>query len=291
MLRKLLLLVLPLALPWQASAELRHYVASLDQSQWRISTSSPLECSLEHDIPAYGKAVFTSKSGKEMNMQFTLDMWQKPDAVTNAKLMIKAPQWRPGISSRTVMNLHYKKYFNGEVPKKAAWTMLNELELGMQPTFYYTDWYDSHRSVAVGLSAANFHKEYSQFRQCISGLLPYGFEDIAFTVLNYKEGSSELTRYSQMQLKRVETYLQYDKNVELVLVDGYTDSYGARGVNQRMSDKRVKELKSLLVDRGIPEAKIRAEGHGEERHVASNETADQRTINRRVVIRMSKDVE
>lgn len=286
-----MLLALPLLLPWQANADLRHYVATLEQSHWRVSTSSPLQCTLEHDIPAYGKAVFTSKSGKNLNLEFMLDMWQKPEAVTSAKLLSKAPQWRPGVMSRPIMDLHYKKYFNGEVPKKAAWTMLNELQVGMQPTFYYTDWNDSGSQVAVGLSAVNFQQEYTQFRQCISGLLPYSFDDIAFTVLNYKEGSSELTSYSRMQLKRLETYLQYDKDIELVLLDGYTDSFGSKSVNQRMSDKRVEELKGLLVQQGVPEIKIRTAGHGENRHVASNVTADQRIVNRRVVIRMSKDVE
>ncbi|KFZ38509.1 membrane protein [Shewanella mangrovi] len=288
--RKVILLF-SLVLSWHANAELRHYVASLDQSQWRISVSSPLECTLEHDIPAYGKAVFTSTSGKAMNLHFILDMWQKPDAVTDAKLLSKAPQWRPGVMSRTLLNLHYKKYFNGEVPKKAAWAMLNELERGMEPTFYYTDWNDSDSKVAVGLSAVNFQPEYAQFRQCIAGLLPYGFDDIAFTVLNFKEGSTELTKYSKMQLKRVEAYLQYDKNIELVLVDGYTDSYGARSVNQKMSVKRAEQLKDILVQQGIPADKIQTTGHGEERHVASNSTSGERDINRRVVIRMSKNVE
>ncbi|WP_417762519.1 flagellar protein MotY [Shewanella sp.] len=291
MLRKLVLLALPLLLSSHANAELRHYLATLEQSQWRVSTSSPLQCTLEHDIPAYGKAVFTSTSGKDLNLQFVLDMWQKPESVTNAKLLSKAPQWRPGVMSRTITSLHYKKYFNGEVPKKTAWTMLNELQVGMQPTFYYTDWNDSQSEVAVGLSAVNFQQEYAQFRQCVSGLLPYSFDDIAFTVLNYKEGTSELTPYSRMQLKRLETYLQYDKNIELVLLDGYTDSYGSKSVNQRMSDKRVEDLKQLLVQQGLSEINIRTAGHGENRHVASNTTADQRTVNRRVVIRMSKDVE
>ncbi|QSX32057.1 OmpA family protein [Shewanella avicenniae] len=280
-----------LVLPWHANAELRHYVASLEQSQWRISTSSPLQCTLEHDIPAYGKAVFTSTSGKEMNLQFTLDMWQKPDAVTDAKLLSKAPAWRPGEMSRTLMNLHYKRYFNGEVPKKTAWAMLNELERGMEPTFYYRDWNDSVSNVAVGLSAVNFQQEYVQFRQCMAGLLPYGFDDIAFTVLNFKEGTSELTKYSQMQLKRVEAYLQYDKNIELVLIDGYADSYGSKNVNKRVSIQRAEQLKDILVQQGIPSERIQTAGHGEDRHVASNITSDQRTVNRRVVIRMSKDVE
>lgn len=274
--------------PLMASAELRHYVASLDNSTWRIAENSPIQCRLEHDIPSYGKAVFSSEASKKLNMHFTLDMWSKPDQVTNAKLMSRAPSWRPGVSSKEITTLHYQKYFNGEVPKKAAWSMLAELERGMEPTFYYADWYNESNKVAVGLSSANFNRKYAEFRSCLANLLPYSFEDIAFTVLNFDEGGTELTRFSKQQIARVQQYLTYDSDVELVLIDAYTDSFGGRSINQKVSDKRALSVKDFFIAKGIPQERIHTEGHGETRHVASNETLDERARNRRVVIRISK---
>ena len=274
--------------PIAASAELRHYVASLDNSQWRVTESSPISCRLEHDIPMYGKAVFSSQASKKLNMGFTLDMWQKPEQVTQAKLMSRAPSWRPGVVSKEITQLSYQRYFNGEVPKRAAWAMLAELERGMEPTFYYADWYNESNKVAVGISAANFARKYSEFKVCLSNLLPYSFEDIALTVLNFDEGGTELTRFSKHQVERVQEYLSYDPEVELVLIDAYTDSYGGRSVNQRVSDKRAESVKEFFLAKGIPQDRIITEGHGETRHVASNETIDERSRNRRVVIRISK---
>ncbi|QUN07346.1 OmpA family protein [Shewanella yunxiaonensis] len=278
-------------LPLTTSAELRHYVASLDQSQWKLLKNSPVACTLEHDIPSYGRAVFSSRAGKELNLQFTLDMWQKPDAVTDARLLSKAPMWRPGVMSRTITDLHYQKYFNGEVPKRAAWTMLNELERGMEPTFYYTDWNDKDSTVAVGLSSVNFRGEYADFKQCLANLLPYSFDDIAFTVLTYESGGAELTRSSKAQLARVQQYLKYDQEVELVLIDGYTDSFGGRSINQKVSEKRADAVKQLFVSEGIAANRIKAEGHGERRHVALNTSDSERERNRRVVIRITKPEE
>ncbi|BFL83455.1 flagellar protein MotY [Shewanella baltica] len=269
-------------------AELRHYVASLSDSQWRVSENSPIVCRLEHDIPSYGKAIFTSEAGKQQNMNFTLDMWVKPDQVTQAKLISRAPQWRPGVVSKEITSLHYQKYFNGEVPKRAAWSMLAELSRGMEPTFYYADWYNESNKIAVGLSSVNFGRKYSEFKACLAHLLPYSFEDIAFTVLNYDEGGTDLTRFSQQQLSRVQEYLAYDPLVELVLVDAYTDSYGGRSVNQKVSDKRAESVKDFFVASGIPQDRIVTVGHGERRHVASNDDMDERARNRRVVIRISK---
>ncbi|MGI2091972.1 flagellar protein MotY [Shewanella oncorhynchi] len=283
-----LILVSILCVPATAMAELRHYVASLSDSQWRVSENTPIVCRLEHDIPSYGKAIFTSEAGKQQNMTFTLDMWVKPDQVTQAKLISRAPQWRPGVVSKEITSLHYQKYFNGEVPKRAAWSMLAELSRGMEPTFYYADWYNESNKIAVGLSSANFGRKYTEFKACLAHLLPYSFEDIAFTVLNYDEGGTDLTRFSQQQLSRVQEYLAYDPLVELVLVDAYTDSYGGRSVNQKVSDTRAASVKEFFVASGIPQDRIVTFGYGERRHVASNDDMDERARNRRVVIRISK---
>lgn len=285
---KSLLGLLGLTLSFSAVAELRHYRAGLDDSSWEFSQSPRIECRLEHDIPAYGKAIFVSRAGKELNMAFTLDMWVKPDAATQAVLMSNAPRWRPGLRSREITSLTYQKYFNGEVPKQAAWSMLTELERGMEPTFYYSDWYQQHNQVAVGLSAVNFNRKYSDFKSCLSSLLPYSFEDIAFTVLSYHSGGTELTEFSKQQLKRVQEYLTYDPRVELVLIDGYTDSYGGRSVNKRVSERRASSVKDYLVAGGIPEARIMTTGHGETRPVGPNATPEDRALNRRVVVRINK---
>ncbi|QYJ77242.1 MULTISPECIES: flagellar protein MotY [Shewanella] len=279
-----------LLLPLGAAADMRHYVATIADSQWRLAENSRIRCSLEHDIPAYGKAVFSSAAGKDQNLLFTLDMWSKPDAATAATLVSKAPSWRPGEVQSTITRLSYMRDFNGEVPKKAAWSMLTELERGREPTFYYADWYNSDNKVAVGLSAANFRRKYTEFRQCLSGLLPYSFDDIAFTVLNYESGGTELTRFSKAQLARVQEYLSLDPDVELILINAYTDSHGGRNLNQKVSDKRADSVKDFFVSKGIPADRIQTEGHGETRHVASNQGADERQRNRRVVIQITKAI-
>ncbi|ABE54684.1 OmpA/MotB [Shewanella denitrificans OS217] len=283
-----LVLMSSLVICTSVMADMKHYVASLDNSFWRVSENTRIECRLEHDIPDYGKAIFSSKAGKNLNMLFTLDMWIKPDEITQAKLFSRAPSWRPGINSKALTQLSYHKQFNGELPKKAAWSMLNELSRGMEPTFYYSDWYSQSDNVAVGISSANFGGKYREFRSCLAQLLPYSFDDIAFTVLTYEEGDTELTHFSKYQLKKVQEYLSYDPEVELVLIDGFTDSYGPKSINQTVSNNRADSIKQLLIASGIPKDKIISNGHGEKRHVASNELVQERERNRRVVIQLSK---
>jgi outer membrane protein OmpA-like peptidoglycan-associated protein len=107
-------------------------------------------------------------------------------------------------------------------------------------------------------------------------------------VLNYQFGSDKLTRSSQKRINMITEYLSLDPNLELVLIDGYSDSYGPRNTNLKMSEKRAKQIKSYFIDSGIDPIRIAAKGYGEKRHIASNASVIGRSKNRRVVIRMDK---
>jgi outer membrane protein OmpA-like peptidoglycan-associated protein len=69
-----------------------------------------------------------------------------------------------------------------------------------------------------------------------------------------------------------------------VLVEGHTDSRGAREANLALSQRRAESVRTYLVSRGYPAEKIEARGIGQERPVAENGTAEGRANNRRVEI-------
>jgi len=74
------------------------------------------------------------------------------------------------------------------------------------------------------------------------------------------------------------------RDLETVTVAGHTDSLGSQAYNQRLSERRANAVKAYLVGHGIDASRIRAEGHGKARPVASNATAEGRAQNRRVEI-------
>jgi len=68
-------------------------------------------------------------------------------------------------------------------------------------------------------------------------------------------------------------------------ISGHTDSTGSAAVNRNLSRARADNVAQLLVEvGGIAASRIMATGYGEERPVASNETAAGRAANRRVVV-------
>jgi outer membrane protein OmpA-like peptidoglycan-associated protein len=271
-----------------AHAGVRQYAASLEQSNWQFAKKSRLQCELKHNIPNYGQARFYSKASRELNMEFELDMLRLPDTYNLAELRSVPPSWRPGLSERVITDMKLHKQFSPNLSKKVAWTMLSELEQGMNPTFYYNDWYNDNDKIAVALSTAKFKHAYQRFVTCLGNLLDYSFEDIADTVLQYQFGSDKLTKDSKRKVAQITEYLSLDPELELVLINAYTDSYGGRETNRKISEKRAEQIKNYLVKSGVDATRIKAKGYGEKRHVASNRTELERAQNRRVVVHLGK---
>lgn len=252
-----------LLLSGQAQANsVRHYSANLDNSAWQISEKNRLACEMEHEIPRYGKVRFQSEASKELNLRMKMEMQKLPDSYGVSAIESVPPRWQPGESSYRIGNMQLYKQFDGELQKQLAWTLLSELEKGRYPTFFYDDWYNNRDQVAVSLSSVNFRRTYDDFMSCVNALLPFSFDDIAYTVLNHEADSEKLTLSSQRKLKQISDYLQVDNELELVLVDAYTDSLGARGPNQELTEQRAKEIQQFFVERGIDAERIKTVAHG-----------------------------
>jgi outer membrane protein OmpA-like peptidoglycan-associated protein len=72
-----------------------------------------------------------------------------------------------------------------------------------------------------------------------------------------------------------------------IIAEGHTDSKGTDAYNQRLSLRRATSVKDYLVRGGISASRIRVEGYGESKPVASNATDDGRAQNRRVELHVT----
>jgi len=71
-----------------------------------------------------------------------------------------------------------------------------------------------------------------------------------------------------------------------VIFEGHTDSKGDDAYNQTLSSKRAVAVSNWLVSQGIADNRLASVGMGESRPVADNATANGRSLNRRVEIRI-----
>lgn len=99
--------------------------------------------------------------------------------------------------------------------------------------------------------------------------------------VNFRSGSAQLDRYELQRLQPVVDSMNRHTNTK-VYVEGHTDSDGSNAYNQQLSENRAKTVALYLMDNGIKSHRIIAQGYGEERPIASNNTREGKRLNRRV---------
>ncbi len=85
-------------------------------------------------------------------------------------------------------------------------------------------------------------------------------------------------------------HLELDQVVEVlkrnpflkVEIQGHTDNQGARGYNQKLSEKRARSVMEYFIQKGIDPDRLSAEGYGLTKPIATNATSAGRAMNRRV---------
>lgn len=73
-----------------------------------------------------------------------------------------------------------------------------------------------------------------------------------------------------------------------VLIEGFTDSTGSDAYNLQLSQRRAESVRMALSQMGVDRSRIETRGYGEAYPVASNATAGDRQLNRRVEIVLSE---
>lgn len=65
-------------------------------------------------------------------------------------------------------------------------------------------------------------------------------------------------------------------------IEGHTDNQGKKGINQPLSERRAKAVKSWLGGKGIESSRLKTSGFGDTKPIDSNKTSEGRSNNRRV---------
>ncbi len=88
------------------------------------------------------------------------------------------------------------------------------------------------------------------------------------------------------QLNNIVEILKAYPNVNMK-IGAYTDNTGDPAANLKLSEARAQATFAELVSRGVDPARLAAEGYGDQHPVASNDTEEGRTQNRRVAVRVT----
>jgi len=99
----------------------------------------------------------------------------------------------------------------------------------------------------------------------------------------FETDQAELQPGAASTMEKLASYMEEHPDQEMI-IEGHTDSRGPAQYNQRLSRRRAQSVKSAIVARGVASERIRTQGYGEEKPIASNATSGGRQLNRRVEI-------
>ncbi|SFJ14026.1 OmpA family protein [Marinobacter persicus] len=265
--------------PVQASS----YGAGIENSQWYLSESI-FECSLVHDVPGYGRAVFRHRAGEQLSFYLESDTpVMRPG---QGRLVVEAPAWRPGVAPRAIgaVNVSGDRR-TVRLGNREAMAVVQGLLDGMRPTLSRQSRYQD-RPVRVQLSNVNFAGPWAGYRECTSTLLPVNYDQVRRSRIPFASASSRLSRADREWLDKVATFVLADPAIERVFVDGHSDSIGSRIDNRALSEERAQAVADYLEAQGVDPDMMTVRAHADQ-YPASRRAAD----NRRVTIRLQREGE
>jgi outer membrane protein OmpA-like peptidoglycan-associated protein len=285
--QNLMLVSVVLSVLAPAVAQALSYGARMDEAEWIID-SSIFQCSMRQPIPFYGEAVFTTRAGERE--EFFFQSVPTPMSSGQAVLVSEPPVWKPNMPSVPMGNVPVTM---DALPIKLGATharqLLAELEKGKAPRFTRMSWFGRDEKIDVEISSVHFQESYRQYRQCLAGLLPVNYEQIRRTRVQFENDKWDITPAAKKRLDLIVMYAKADREVNAFYVDGHTDDSHTRVYNLELSKKRAESVSQYLVKAGLSQDAITVRYHGERYPLLPNKNAANRSINRRVTIRLEKE--
>ena len=106
--------------------------------------------------------------------------------------------------------------------------------------------------------------------------------------VQFATGSAEILAVSHGLLDEVAKVLTDNPQIELLQVEGHTDSTGSAKINKKLSRERAESVRAYLVKKGIEDKRLVAVGFGPDKPIADNATPEGQEANRRVEFNIVK---
>lgn len=276
--------VLGLTIFLTAETQARSFGADWDESDWSIN-AGPFACSLVQKVPGFGQVSLSRKAGGDESLEL---QQQGKEGFPAGSIRVQAipPSWRQDLAS---VNMGVFNQGVARAPLQfntsQVLSLLGQLEQGMQLVFSAVEERDA-QVFRVFVSPRNFGPAYKRYRNCVSQLIPYSFQQMARITLYYQKDAAELSATSKNQLDKVARYSQADKQVLGVIVDAHSDARDSAEQSQAASELQANLVTQYLVGKGLPMDIITSRWHGDKYPAASNGDEQGRAKNRRVTLRL-----
>lgn len=260
----------------------RHFESPITESVWRTA-GNPLACRLSHDIPDYGRAVFTRHAGGALDFHFDLN--HPPGTSGSARIEVVPPPWKHDAQPRQLGTVDFADRaapFTLQGP--VAGVLLASLEEGMFARFSYATDSPVTDSVSVSLSAVNFLDSLDAFQRCANDLMDSDFSGIRQSRILFGPGATALDQEARQRLDRIATWMKLDQGIAGAVIEGHADASGQRRQNYLLSQRRAQAVRKYLAEKGIASQRMKVRFYGEERPLSGGAGDVPARQNRRVEV-------
>jgi outer membrane protein OmpA-like peptidoglycan-associated protein len=195
------------------------------------------------------------------------------------------------LGSLNVVLLDYQE----RVISQAIWSIDGVKGASIQPTGYVVPLIPGEHEVIVQAHGYRILKETVNIRANETEIMYLVAKESKVTSdlevlekVSFKTNSHLVHEQSHLVLDEVAELLNHHQRIESVYIEGYTDSQGDEVYNKELSQKRADEVMRYLISKGVSDTRLQATGFGEEDPIDTNETAEGRHNNRRIVFRIEK---
>lgn len=106
--------------------------------------------------------------------------------------------------------------------------------------------------------------------------------------VQFETGKADLKPISHSLLDEIVAVLKSNPQIEVVQVEGHTDSTGSADFNRKLSQQRAESVVRYLVSKGVKKGRLQPKGFGPDVPIADNAFEDGREANRRVEFNIVK---
>lgn len=286
MLSRVSLLLCLSAILSSAQAIERKYLAPMEDSRWQMTVETQLHCEMEHEIPRFGKAVFSQSAGRDL--QLKLITHQRFNSGIAVDFLSESPHWKTKVTQFKLASLATREsdvlLDTGTRTAKHAYLELHD---GFRPGFYFASNKDLIDPTTVMMSTVRFRSVEPEFEQCISNLYFENFDDVNIASIHFEHDEEfPILEEEEMALQGMLDYMKIDKSINEIVVSGHADKSGAICYNDTLSERRALYVYDLLVANGIEPGMITLDYFGELRPLVKGGSTTALAANRRVTVEL-----
>ncbi|SHH20030.1 MotY family protein [Ferrimonas marina] len=256
------------------------YATAIDGVDWHFQ-GDRFGCQLTHAVDGFGTLAMSRQPGQPMVMTLQADWLAEQPKATRSNL--RSPVW---LHQQPGQSLSRDWQWQGQHGRLEAGSTgyLDALEQGwgIGMTLSLAD----GRDYQLEIEPVSVKRPLREFRACAGQVVPQPYSVVRHVTFQYAPGQMLPAATKAQLVNAIAAYVDADRRVAEVLIDGHSDNVGDHLANLVLSRQRADELSAMLVEQGVPESMIEVRGHGQRYPLVSNATASGRNKNRRVEVRL-----